>query len=646
VSSLTEPLTIGSLTAPSRLLFGPHPTNLGRGRALSDRHTAYYARRAQGGAGLIVIETASVHESDWPYERAPLAAECPGGWGQIAAAVHAAGALAVTGLGHAGGQGTSAYSQAPLWAPSPIAQNNDREVPKEMEEADVQAVRAGFARAAALATAAGLDGVEIDAGQSSLLRQFLSGLTNQRGDAYGQDRALLLTGVLGEVRAALGGRLLGLRLSCDELAPWAGITPEAGAALAARFAPLVDYLVVVKGSIYSAWAVRPDGHVPPGFNLDLTRTVREAVGRGTILAAQGSIVDPAVAEGALAAGVCDAVEMTRAQIADAALGAKIAVGQAHRVRPCVLCNQRCTVRDGRNPIVSCTADPESGWEGVEDAGPGRAAEPRHFLVIGAGPAGLEAARVAVARGHRVTVVERSADSGGAVRAVAVLPGRDRFRLLLDWLRAECDAAGVEFSFGKAAAAGDLTAHRGPVLLCTGGEDAPPEFTVQGRPAILSGRAVLAALGAGGADGLPPGPAVIWDPLGGPQGVGLAELLARSRRVTLVTPDLIAGKDLALSGDLAPANTRLQLAGVEIIRTALVALVRAEGVVVEDRYTGTRREIAAGLVVDAAHRVPDLALWEAAGKTPVRVGDVLAPRTVYEAILEARRAVLAAESGGR
>jgi len=642
---LTSLLTIAGRVALSRLVFGPHPTNLCQGRALSPRHSAYYARRARGGAGLIVIESASVHESDWPYERAPLAAGCGAGWKEIANAVHASGCLVVAGLGHAGGQGTSAYSQAALWAPSPMAQNNDREVPKEMEEGDCRAVRRGFAAAASGAMAAGLDGVEIDAGQSSLLRQFLSGLTNQRADAYGSDRRLLLTEVLADVREALGAGLLGLRLCCDELAPWAGITPEAGAELAADLAPLVDYLVVVKGSIYSAWAVRPDGHVPAGFNLDLTRTVRAAVGGATVVIAQGSIVAPAMAEEALGAGICDAVEMTRALIADAELGSKVAAGEAQRVRPCLLCNQRCAVRDGRNPIASCVVDPESGWEGTEDpmSGP-RVGEPRRFLIVGAGPAGLEAARVAAGRGHEVTVVERGSSPGGAAAVVANLPGRDRFRDLIGWLAAEAAFAGAELAFQHEATPDEIAAHPGPVLLCTGGVDAPHELPVEGHPLVFSGRQALIELAAGG-QALPEGRALIWDPLGGPQGVGLAELLAGRRPVTLVTPDLIAGKELALSGDLAPANTRLQQAGVEIIKTAVPTRVEPGRVVVEDRYTGVCREVEAAFVVTAAHRLPELSLWEAAGKAAARVGDALAPRTVYEAFLEARRAVLAAERAG-
>jgi SDR family mycofactocin-dependent oxidoreductase len=125
---LTDPVEFAGRRAGARVLFGPHPTNLGRRRALSDRHVAYYTRRAAGGTGIVVIETASVHPSDWPYERAPLATECGPGWSAIAGACHSHGALVLAGLGHRGGQGSSAYSQAALWATSRVAASGTREV--------------------------------------------------------------------------------------------------------------------------------------------------------------------------------------------------------------------------------------------------------------------------------------------------------------------------------------------------------------------------------------------------------------------------------------------------------------------------------------------------------------------------------------
>jgi 2,4-dienoyl-CoA reductase-like NADH-dependent reductase (Old Yellow Enzyme family) len=419
--TLLDPVTLAGRRAPSRVVFGPHETNLGEGRSLSAAHVAYYARRAAGGAGVIVTEVASVHDGDWPYERAPLAADCRDGWRQIARACHRSGALLLAGLGHTGLQGSSAYSQRELWGPSGFTDVASRETPMIMEQPQVDAIISGFAVAAAAAVAAGADGVEIDAGAGALLRQFHSGLTNQRTDAYGPgaDRLradgcgptasgagqLALTlAVLSAVRAAIGrDHVLALRLCCDELAPWAGITPEVGAEQAAALAPSLDLLTVVRGGPYAGSAYRPDAHTPPLFNADL-------------------------------------VEMTRAQIADAELVAKLRAGYPERIRPCTLCNQACRVRDYRNPVISCVADPRSGHETTDPPEPAGMAEvigaaggaPREVLVVGGGPAGLEAARRAAARGHRVRVAERSGRLGGTLRAAAAGPARQRMARLADW----------------------------------------------------------------------------------------------------------------------------------------------------------------------------------------------------------------------
>ncbi len=312
---LLTPLPLGPRTAPNRIVFGPHVTNLGADdRSLSERHVAYYARRARGGCGTIVVEGASVHGSDWPYERAPLAERCTAGWSAVVDACRHHGALVVASLDHAGGQGSSAYSQAPLWAPSRVPEVNSREVPKWMEADDIAAVVAGFAASAKLAVDADVDGVEINGGQHSIVRQFLSGLTNQRDDEWGHDRLRFARDVIEATRSALGDdRVLGLRLSCDELAPWAGITPDMAPEIAAQLVACgVDYLVVTRGAIFSAEKTRPDFHEPTGFNIDVCRAVRAAVEVPVIL--QGSIVDWAQAEWALGgpddrdsgAAVCDA----------------------------------------------------------------------------------------------------------------------------------------------------------------------------------------------------------------------------------------------------------------------------------------------------------------------------------------------------
>ena len=234
-----------------------------------------------------------MHESDWPYERAPLAERAGDGWSAITTACGRHGALVIASLDHAGGQGSSAYSQAPLWAPSRVPEVVTREVPKWMEPDDIAAVVAGFGAAARVARDAGCDGVEVNAGQHSLVRQFLSGLTNHREDEWGADRLRFAREVIAAVRAAVGpARVVGLRLSGDELAPWAGITPEMAPDIAAALvAAGVDYVAVVRGAIFSSEQTRPDFHQPAGFNVGLAAAVATAIDVPVIV--QGSVVDPA-----------------------------------------------------------------------------------------------------------------------------------------------------------------------------------------------------------------------------------------------------------------------------------------------------------------------------------------------------------------
>lgn len=616
---LLDQLPLGSVRAPNRVMFGPHVTNLGDdGRRFTARHAAYYARRAAGGCGIIVTEGASVHHSDWPYERAPLAERCGDGWQQIAAECHERGALVIASLDHAGGQGSSAYSQLPLWAPSRVPEVNSRETPKWMEDVDIAVVQDGFVSAAQTAVAAGCDGIEINAGQHSLVRQFLSGLTNQRDDSYGHDRMRFAREVIHRVRAH--SPLVGLRLSCDELAPWAGITPEMAPAIAATLVEAgIDYLVVVRGSIYTAEKTRPDFHEPPGFNIDVCSAVRAAV-PNTPVFLQGSIVDCSQAESAIRDGVCDAVEMTRAQIAEPDLVAKLRAGHAERIRPCIRCNQRCQVRDARNPIVSCVAEPSAGHETDDPNWYASAGHARRVVVVGAGVAGLETARVAAARGHHVEIVERDGQVGG-VAAVAG-PGAP----LVRWLDAECRRLGVAISTGVSSVpAGDV------VIQCTGSQPGRVDFMIEDPSMVVD----IVAVRRGAA--LPPGQIVLFDPIGGAIAVALAEELGD--RAILVTQDQIAGNELSPTGDLAPANVRLAQRGVTIERRTLLRSVRQGEVEVEDRFSGARRIIPCAAVVDCGFRLPTDPLPQA----DLQAGDCVAPRTIHEAVLEGRRAALAVDT---
>ena len=647
-SALLEPLPLGGpgrgrpVTAPSRVAFAAHVTNLAEHGLPGERLTAYYERRARGGAGVIVVEECAVHPSSHPYQRVIRGYDpaLAGAYGRLGERLHAAGTLVLAQLGHAGMQGTGHILKQALWAPSAVPNPATLEMPKVMEPADVDAVVEGFALAARHAIAGELDGVEINAGQHSLLRQFLSGLTNQRDDAYGGDperRLRLAREVIAAVRRELGERgLVGLRLCCDELAPWAGITPESAPELAAALSAGVDYVAVVAGSIYSVEETRPGLHRPPGHLLPVVAAVRERLG-GLPVFASGGLVDPAQAAAAIEAGQADACEMTRALIADPDLPRKLAGGRGHQVRPCIRCNQDCAVRSAANAAVSCVHNPEAGHEASFPA-PRPAPVRRHVLVVGGGPAGMEAARAAGLRGNRVTLMERSERLGGAPRAVAEAGQREPFGLVSSWLAARlAELPGVEVCLGVEATAGTLAAAEADVVvLATGARPRPPEGPLAGA-AVLAVRDVLA----GGLPGV--GRVVVVDRQGGLPAIDAARLAAeRGRPVTLVTEDPFASAQLGATGELAPWYRAAAELGIELRPFTLVLAAEPGGLRLRHRFGPAETWLETDCVVLADHELPEDGLYrELRVLEPDlevrRVGDCLAPRRVLHAVLEGGRA---------
>ena len=682
--TLFEPLAIGPLQARNRIIFGSHTTNFARGNLLSGQHADYYAARAMGGAGMIVLEEHIVHPSDQPYEYA-LAGYLPetaAAIQQVVERIHAYGALVIVQLNHNGKQSMSDHTQRELWAPSAVPDVATREVPKAMEQRDIEAVIEGFALVARQAVQGQADGVELQIADRSLLRQFLSPLTNQRADAYGgplENRLRLVQETIEAVDAALGAeRILGVRLCADELAPWAGLTPEQGTEIARLLAETgrIDYLTITMGSIYSThmFPFHASMHIPRGYAVHLAAAVKAAVSIPVFAA--GRIMDAEQAERLLAEGQADGVEMIRALIADPDLPRLSRAGQSALVRPCIACNQGCQVRNVMNVALACNVNPnvlsndvvgtrfiisspptrssiqaEIEKDGMTEPpvrdesrpyytlAPGRSMLPQ-YIVIGGGPAGMEAARTLALRGRRVALYERGAALGGAVALAAKAPGRGELRLIIEYVQRQLELLDVEVHLGVEMTAEMALANRlEAVIVATGAKSGSGLLPIPGcdLPHVTDIRRILHGEQIAGQR------VVVIDETDAHGLLSVAELLAtQGKRVEIITEDWYVGRDLLATHDLVPWMQRVL--AMDVVMTPHTSIVRIEPgqVIVTDRFAAGERAIESDAVVLGTYERPAQELYFALkGRVPrlFRAGDCVAPRRIEQAVMEGRQAGL-------
>ena len=488
-SHLLEPLTIRGRVAPNRIMRSATNSTLAEGGRAGDRLVAFCNAQA-GGVGMFVTEGIRSVPSPYlqPTRLEATTDDAIPGYRRLADTIHRHGGLIIGQMGAGGRQHLGRSVPPMLDGPSAIACPHSGGVPHELTVEEIAEIVVAFGRTAARLIEAGFDGIEIHGAQGHLIQQFLSPLSNQRSDAYGgsaEKRRRFPREILAAVRRAIGeDAILGYRLGVSEFTD-GGLTIDDSAAVAAAFATdgNVDYYSLSQGNFGTIEAHLPDRHYPQPAFPELHRRIKAAAGN-VLVAAGGRVQLPEQAEAMLAAGDADIVTFTRALLADSQWALKVAQPQAEPIRRCIACNQ-CwgTASDGG--LIRCTVNPTAGREStLPPLQP--AAVSRKIVVIGGGPAGLETARVAAMRGHRVVVMEREARAGGKLVHAQLAPHYGELQHVLDFLLPAIAVHGVELRTGVEATA-DLVAAERPdaVVVATGAAIVTPTLPGDGSVPVLS-----------------------------------------------------------------------------------------------------------------------------------------------------------------
>jgi 2,4-dienoyl-CoA reductase-like NADH-dependent reductase (Old Yellow Enzyme family) len=655
---LFTPLKLRHLELKNRIVFGAHTVNMSHEGLPGDRHFGYYRERARGGAAMIVVEPAPVHRTA-VLIRGNFLAESDAvipHFRRITEECHKHGTVMIHQAYHVGGHGDQDNSWEPYWSPSGVPSFHDQWGSHAMTEAEIEELIAAFVAAARRDRESGFDGVDLFAGYNCLIDQFWSPLTNKRQDQWGgslENRMRFAVEICRRTRETCGDRfIVGMTISEAEPYP-GGLTLEDKQEIVAYLDQrgLVDYFSCGTGSYLNRFSkIVPSFHYGMFLSAPSTARLKEVVKHARITS-EARVKTPENAEAVIAEGKADLVSIVRGQIADPHLVNKARDGRPEDIRPCISCNQLCLGRRLRDYWVSCISNPsvarEYMWDG--DSAP-PAQKPAHVLVVGGGPAGLEVARVAASRGHRVTLVEKTGELGGQFRLAAGQPERGEIGGLLHWYRTQLEKLQVEVKLRTEMTAADIAAAGAAVVvLCTGSNPSRDGFQRSfphvtklpgaDRDNVCTAHDVL--------DGrVTPGTRVLllddingWWPAS-----GTALHLAQQRhQVTVVTASEKAGAalDYTMTGDTL--RERFAKYGVEVLLATAVEEWKGTTARLMNLYTGESEEREFDSLVLATTNTPEDRLTKELAGSGIEVhtiGDAVAARSASMAFYEGRKLALA------
>ncbi|WP_442578138.1 oxidoreductase [Mesorhizobium sp. ASY16-5R] len=536
---LLQPYQLKHLTLKNRVMSTSHEPAYSEDGMPKERYRLYHAEKAKGGMALTMTAGSAIVSRDSPAAFGNLQAyrdEIVPWLRELADSCHEHDCKVMIQLTHLGRRtGWNKADWLPVLAPSSVREPAHRAFPKVMEDWDIERIVADYASAAQRMKAAGLDGIEFEA-YGHLMDGFWSPATNFRDDEFGGslDNRLRFTFlVLDAVRKAAGEDfVVGIRMVADEDFD-KGLSKEEGIEIARRLAASgkVDFLNIIRGTIETDAAltkVIPVTGMRSSPHLDFAGEVRAATKFPVFHAAR--IQDVATARHAIASGKLDMVGMTRAHIADPHIMKKMMEGREHEIRPCVGATY-CLDRIYEGGEALCIHNAATGREATIPHVIALASTVRRIVVVGAGPAGLEAARVAAAEGHSVTVLEAADRAGGQILLAAQNPRRKELVGIVDWRLAELERLGAEIRYNVWAEAGDVLAlEPDVVVIATGGLPQNPPLEAGGDLVVSSWDIVSGAV-------KPAESVLLYDDNGGHQGMTAAEMVANSgARLELVSPE--------------------------------------------------------------------------------------------------------------